>query len=412
MTISSGSYGINASSPKGILADWQHASKIFLSAGHRLAPRVKFLYYLFVEIDAAAHGASAFTAATQNGAEVSLLVKRAELPKFSFETVTKNQYNRKRVVYKQLQYDPVTLTFHDDNAGVMNSLYGLYYAYYSKDHANTVNDYKLGNSFSGARYNMDIDIRVNLFKRISLFTLGNGVYNEYKLLSPKIRSWSMGDVDYSSNADTVESSMTIEYESVIFKSGPVATSVMDGFATLGYDTMPSPIDIGREISVGRGNLNNSLGSLSYKDLTQRPGIYGPIVSATNQAYLGSSAPPTGRFFDSINPGSVVAIPSSSTYDVAPTIDSLRGSISSVWDSAVDFLGFGPAEISQEGEDPYAAIENVDFAREPLGGDMPTFTEWNYEASDQPVSDFENSYIDVFDEGIDADDETGFADYDF
>lgn len=365
MSLSLGSFGENPSSPKGILADWQHASKIFLAAGHRLSPRVKFLYYLFVEIDSAAHGASAFTAATQNGAEVSLLVKRAELPKFSFETVTKNQYNRKKVVYKQLNYDPITLTFHDDNAGVMNSLYALYYSYHSKDHNNSPNDYRLGNGLSTKRYNMDIDIQVNLFKRVSLFTLGNGLYSEYKLLGPRIKGWTHGDVDYSSNNDTIESSMTLEYEGVVFSSGSTATGVMDGFATLGYDTVASPNSPARDIGVGSGNLNTALGSLSQKNLLQRPGNYAPVVAATNQNYSRSTS--LFKSFESVisDVGKVIASP---------------------------FKGTGTPELIG--------------AQERISG------EWSSETWSDTSEDFENSYIDVFDEGIDADDETGFADFDF
>ena len=401
MSLSLGSFGENPSSPKGILADWQHASKIFLAAGHRLSPRVKFLYYLFVEIDSAAHGASAFTAATQNGAEVSLLVKRAELPKFSFETVTKNQYNRKKVVYKQLNYDPITLTFHDDNAGVMNSLYALYYSYHSKDHNNSPNDYRLGNGLSTKRYNMDIDIQVNLFKRVSLFTLGNGLYSEYKLLGPRIKGWTHGDVDYSSNADTIESSMTLEYEGVVFSSGSTATGVMDGFATLGYDTVASPNSPARDIGVGSGNLNTALGSLSQKNLLQRPGNYAPVVAATNQNYLSSENLNTA--LGSLSQKNLLQRPGNyTTVDAATNQNYSRStSLFKSFESVITDVGKVIAS-------PFKGTGTPELigAQERISG------EWSSETWSDTSEDFENSYIDVFDEGIDADDETGFADFDF
>lgn len=398
MSLSTGSFGENPSSPKGILADWQHASKIFLAAGHRLAPRVKFLYYLFVEIDSAAHGASAFTAATQNGAEVSLLVKRAELPKFSFETVTKNQYNRKKVVYKQLNYDPITLTFHDDNAGVMNSLYALYYSYHSKDHNNSPSDYRLGNGLSTKRYNMDIDIQVNLFKRVSLFTFGNGLYSEYKLLGPRIKGWTHGDVDYSSNADTIESSMTLEYEGVVFSSGSTSTGVMDGFATLNYDTVDSPNSPARDIGVGNGNLNSSLGSLSQKNLLQRPGNYAASVAATNEVYRNSTS------LSKYDPGML----NLDQFEIDPRPDYLAPTTASITEqftqSSSMFNSFKTAfrEVSDVVTAPFKS----------MGSYQPLSDEWSSETWDDTSEDFENSYIDVFDEGIDADDETGFADFDF
>lgn len=274
--------------PKGNVGDFRHAARIFGDNLYRLAPRTKFLHYVYFEIDASAHQAASFSARKADK-EMSFLVKRADLPKLNFDSVTKNQYNRKKIVYKQINYEPITLTFHDDNSGIMHSLYSLYYGYYVRDHLNKEFDYELGNDYAkaGGRYNMDIDIQVNLFKRISLYTLSRRRFNEYRILAPRIKSWSHGDLDTYGSADTIENTMTLEYEAVTYNTGTVVQGTPDGFASLSYDNIQSPLTLGggglRGIAQGLGlgvlsDIESAMGgSLSLKNIKERPGTF--IASA-------------------------------------------------------------------------------------------------------------------------------------
>ena len=111
--------------PKGQQANWRHATRLFIDNTMRLTPRSKFLFYVRFDLNKAAIKAPAFTNNHQE--EVGLLVKTAELPKFNFDTVTKNQYNRKKIIYTKINYDPINLTLHDDSAGVVNALWAIYY---------------------------------------------------------------------------------------------------------------------------------------------------------------------------------------------------------------------------------------------------------------------------------------------
>ena len=70
--------------------------------------------------------------------ELNYLVKSADLPKYNLKTETLNQYNRKTNVYTSIQYEPVNLTLHDDNNGITNLLWALYYGYYFADRNNAV----------------------------------------------------------------------------------------------------------------------------------------------------------------------------------------------------------------------------------------------------------------------------------
>ena len=297
--------------PKGNVADFQHAARIFTDNVFRLSPRTKFLHYVYFEIDASAHQDISFTT-NKADREMSFLVKRADLPKFNFDSVTKNQYNRKKIIYKMINFEPITISFHDDNSGIMHALYSLYYGYYARDALNKEFDYPHGNTWPSlnSRYNMDIDIEKSLFNRISLFTLSRQRFNEYRLLAPRIKGWQHGDVDYADNTGTIENSMTVEYEAVTYNTGSVAVGTPDGFASLSYDAVPSPLTLdggglrGVAGSIGGdilGGIQDVFGDISLKNIKKRPGTfitaaigainnyqkYNPGAKASTSQILGS-----------------------------------------------------------------------------------------------------------------------------
>ncbi len=232
--------------PKGIMADWQHASRTFVDDTFRLAPRHKFLYYAVFEINSSAHNASAFTAKHSN--EVALLCKTVELPKFNFEMVTKNQYNRKKLLYKSINYEPVNITMHDDNTGIVNALWAIYYAAYVQDRKlplsahNDLHYRAASTSFDGFRYGLDNDKKFDFFNSISIYTMSRSRFNGYTLVNPRIQSWNHGSVDYG-DGGTMESAMTIQYESVQYSSGEVKFGTPKGFTMLHYDVSQSPLAV-------------------------------------------------------------------------------------------------------------------------------------------------------------------------
>ena len=127
-----GGFASGLTNPKGIVANWQHATRLFVDDTYRLSPRTKFLFYVYFDINQNALKAGSWDQQT-HGQELGMLVKRANLPKFSFDTVTKNQYNRKKILHKTIKYDPVQISLHDDSNSVVTSLWALYYGYYIAD---------------------------------------------------------------------------------------------------------------------------------------------------------------------------------------------------------------------------------------------------------------------------------------
>lgn len=284
--------GQGLTNPKGIVGSYQHASRLFIDDTMRLAPRTKFNYYVRFEIDATAHKASSFTARHSN--EVNLLCKTADLPKFNFDTVTKNQYNRKKIAYTGINYEPVSFTMHDDSAGVANAMWAIYYGYYVADRHLPLNAYN-ENKFrptktplDNFRYGMDNNISVPFFKSISIYTMSRRRFLGYTLVNPKIKSWAHGNMDYAAS-EVNEHSMTVEYEAVKYSAGSVSVNNPTGFATLHYDNVPSPLSVaGGGVSnlVGEGGVLDGLESI-FGDLANGStfdsfgGFLGTAIKAAN-----------------------------------------------------------------------------------------------------------------------------------
>ncbi len=258
--------------PKGIAANWQHATRLFIDDTMRLAPRTKFMFYVRFELDKTAMRAPSFS--QRHSDEIGLLVKSADLPKFNFDTVTKNQYNRKKIVYKGINYDPINIALHDDSAGIVNALWAVYYGYYSADRHQPVSAYNANHlrptktTMDNFRYGLDNDITTPMFKSISIYTMSRSRFQGYTLVNPRIKSWNHGSVAYA-EGDTLESQMTVEYEAVKYSAGNVAFNNPKGFATLHYDTVPSPLSVaGGGVSnlTGQGGVLDGLESI-FGDLS-------------------------------------------------------------------------------------------------------------------------------------------------
>jgi hypothetical protein len=306
--------------PKGNMGDFQHASKIFVKNIRRLHPRTKFLGYVHFQIDTSVLRNPSFQV-PQISQELGVLVKRADLPKANFETQVKNQYNRRRIVYKQINYEPINITFHDDTQGVMQSLYQKYYQHYAVDGLRNFNhDFPMNNRFVEKQFGMDrLDPGKDhpFFKRITLYTFMGKKFNGYTLFAPRIKSWAHGDIDYSSN-DLIESTMNIEYEGFEYLSGSVAYSEPDGWASLYYDQVASPLTIAggglRGLLGGVADLINVFDSVTVEGILRNPQEYAGVVIEQLDRYgldfSGTSTPSNPNSASSGNFGISVPTPSS------------------------------------------------------------------------------------------------------
>lgn len=241
-----------ASIPKQeILRDYQHAARIFTDSQFRLSPKFGFLFY--VEFD---FNPLISTVSNNAAQELGVIVKSVNLPKFTIDTKIHNAYNRKNIVQNKISYDPVTISFHDDQADNVRNFWYDYYSYFYRDpDYNDVtytapHKYQSRSNFEwgytprpmpvGSYYTSTNSYQqYQYIQAIRIYSLYQGQFSEYELINPIITSFKHGDHTMSENA-LMEHSMTVSYETVKYLTGYVTTNTVGGFIDLHYDNNPSP----------------------------------------------------------------------------------------------------------------------------------------------------------------------------
>lgn len=263
------SRAINEISQGHNLSDFAHAQRLFVGGNFRLNPKNTFLFHLFVDINP--NLASSLVANSISLTELGLMVKSADLPKFSVDTKTYNSYNRPNIVQNKIKFDPISIAFHDDNANVVRNFWYDYYRYYYRDsdHGDATynSEYKYRPQVSGKfGFTRRTDTFMPFIKSIRLYSLHQKRFSEYILLNPIIKSFKH-DVHRQGPEGTLENSMVIEYENVLYSDGYVTQGSPAGFAELHYDTNPSPLILGGNIHrvFGPGGILNTAENV-YKDL--------------------------------------------------------------------------------------------------------------------------------------------------
>ena len=267
----------------GFLKDYRHAAKVFRTDDYALAPRVKYLFHVQFNINTAGIPALRNLFGDGNLNSVSVLVKTAQLPNYQFDVEVMNQYNRKRLVQTKINYEPVTLTFHDDTSDLIRTMWYNYYSYYYADPAQGYNNVPnlpgtsgqsatIGNGFGyntndiynnaraisdwgyiGETYNNSSQTTADttgskpaFFNDITIYGMANKQFAQYTLINPMITGWQHDTYDYSQGNGTVQHTMTIRYETVKYYSGAIGGQTPSnnvlGFADPAhYDTTPSSI---------------------------------------------------------------------------------------------------------------------------------------------------------------------------
>lgn len=270
---------------------YDHATKLFVADSYKLAPKQSFLYYVVLNVNqTVGAGLASMVGAATNAIssqslfeqyEAGLLVKRIELPKFSISNKTYNAYNRKNIISNVISYDPISVTFHDDAADVVNRFWNDYYTYYYRD-----SDYN--SELYGVPHKYEARLRakwgfsplnrqlIPFLRDIQVFSLHNKRFTEYKLINPIITSWRHGVHDSSPNNELMTNSMTIAYETVKYRVGTVNPVDVNGFSLLRYDTTPSPI------------------STSVTNINSNAGIIGAVATAGSQDLARPDGQGSGR----------------------------------------------------------------------------------------------------------------------
>jgi len=287
-----------ALSPKGNMADYTHAARLFTDDNFRLAPKQKFLYHVSFNLNENAISKVSPNWDKKHGLEVNMLVKSVTMPKFDIQVETKNKYNRKKNLQTRIDYNPVSIVFHDDNQGLTTQMWAAYYQYYYRDGTHGATDgagrpdqtsraYRRYNTYEGTefnsnRYGFDNDSYYPFFNSIQISQMARRQYTTLTLVNPIIQSWDHDTLESSMGAEPVQSTMTVAYESVFYADGPIEEGVAPvGFGEEHYDTTPSPIAAGNATSLFGSSGVLAGGSSVLNDIASGQFGIGSIITATN-----------------------------------------------------------------------------------------------------------------------------------
>ena len=242
--------------------DFTHASKTFVDGGMRLHPKHSFSYHVFFDITPGVGSRS-----QTDIIEAGMLVKDVELPKYQIDVKKYNAYNRTNLIQSHINYNPVTITFHDDMSDIVRELWYDYYNYYYKDSKLAESSYSMAYKYGSgpkAEFGYSADALYPYFSAIRIYQLHQKQFSEYTLINPIIADWQHGQHD-SSSSDAVEHKMTVQFETVKYTKGYVSANTVKGFGELHYDQSPSPLTPaggGTQSIVGPGGLLDTVSSVS------------------------------------------------------------------------------------------------------------------------------------------------------
>ena len=306
------------------LRDYQHAQRVFLTNGYENTPRYKFLFHVYFNINPAVLSSYKDLYSLTELRTLGLLVKNIDLPKFKIATDTLNQYNRKRIVQKKIDYEAVQLEMHDDGGDLVRNMWYNYFSYYYKDptqqygsppaingamgvNATGAQGFSYNNrdiyaanravndwGYIGEAYddnNKSASGKPPFFSDISIYGFNQHKFVQYVLINPLISSWEHDKYDYKEEAGVMQNNISIQYETVKYYSGAIGAVRPDtnvrGFADPAYyDNIRSSISRPGSTStvLGQGGLLDA-GIGIVQDL-QSGGVAGVIgaIQTAGTAY--------------------------------------------------------------------------------------------------------------------------------
>lgn len=402
-----GAGGTGGAQGTPFLRDYKHASKIFLTNAYGNAPKLKYLFHVYFDINESkiSDNLKIFPDSANHG----LLVKTIDLPKFQIPLTELNQYNRKRYVQTKINYEAVRATFHDDNANQIRNLWFAYYSYYYNDpnqpnnQGRALNDPKtsasalnyrniydndiqnnqrnwgyLGESFKSSQSILD-DRKPSFFKSIKIYGFNQHNFVLYELINPMIENFSHDNYSYSDTTGTMECQMSFKYETVKYYDGQIngenPSAIVERFAETGmYDKELSPIARAgsNRAALGQGTLVDPGDTGTISDNSDDSGIgANDVPSRVNDVYANSQSILQEAQDDLLN----------GAYAAAGN-DELQRSL-------FDFPGLG----TTDGPDSQYGNSSNDFGVEDFDtGELPDF---GSEISDFEIEDFDTGELPDF-----------------
>jgi len=319
--------------PNQNVRDYQHAARTFIDGLYRLSPKLDNLFHVFIDVN---KNLSNIDQLSQ--IETGLMAKQVQLPKFTVATKTHNAYNRKTIQQEKITYDPVTITFHDDNEDIVRAFWYEYYSYYYRD-----SDYQIENFKDDSKYKQrqqqdwgyspktDLAGNIPFITSIRIYSLHKKRFSSYTLIRPMISIFQHGQHQVG-EYQPMEHTMTVNYESVLYETGPVSAGTVMGFSEVHYDHTPSPLrNLGALIGAG-GSILNSIENGDLGSTVQNVINATNILNGTNTQIKQTPALDLSQIGESImkgrNPLSSIFVPTSGSVQ-----DGIRKATSGIFGSS-------------------------------------------------------------------------------
>lgn len=267
------------------MRDYKHASRTFVDNNYELQPRHQHLFHVVFEFTAEAQGL--FN--TVEKLEMPILVKSIDLPSYTIDVQTHNQYNRQVQTHHKISYNPITATFHDDVKELIRNLWHKYYVFYSADPTYSLdgNNYNTQDRYANRTQSQWGMQRGNkrFFKNIKIYSMHNHKFAEYTLINPIITSFNHDSHAYAS-ANLMQHSMQVQFETVKYATGYVNDIGPKGFGELHYDVETSDLSNGNP--AGQVFINGQLVNTNGQSSTD-------LFTGNNLGTIGSQ----GILFDNL-----------------------------------------------------------------------------------------------------------------
>jgi len=360
----------DANNPPGNgLRDYRHAAKTFGTGGgpqgggsYDLVPRNKFLFYVYFNLNTNIPAVANLISGGKSSV-IGLMVKTAQLPGYTIDVATMNQYNRKRLVQTKINYNPAQIVFNDDHSDLIRNMWYQYYQYYYSDptyaYGNTPNQSgtlgQIDTLMSGFSYGANDTYTPSrviqhwglsgqgytnpslqslatslltgpasgvepFFRDITIYGMAQKSYAQYTMINPLISEWTHDTYDYSQGNQVVTHTMTIRYENVKYYSGDIGgaqpSEPVTGFADPAhYDTQTSAIAVPgstgipnpagskqdlQALNSGQNTLQNVIGAVGQ-------GLV-PVASSFLGGALAGSGAYTQQIVNGLAPAIAASIP--------------------------------------------------------------------------------------------------------
>ena len=159
---------------------------------------------------------------------MTFMIKSFDPPKVSFDTEVLDQYNKKRIIQRRMNHDPVTIRFHDDIGNKVFKMMYDYIRYYYKDSLNAEpgnwpSDV-VKNYINEGNWGYTTSFQKNFFSSMYVAWINGGVVTCVSMKNPIINNINFDTLDYADDTP-LEISISMDYEGFTFQEINVPVGV-------------------------------------------------------------------------------------------------------------------------------------------------------------------------------------------